>query len=168
MNMMAEKIRDTITIPMVLSQYGYQTSSRRRIPCPIHQGKDPNFCYTDKVYHCWSCGAKGDVISLVMTLFGLSFQPAMMKLNHDFCLGLSTAKPTLRERRQMAENRALCKAYKRWKQKKKCAYDGLCALHREVFRRIALGEADDEIIALQGDLESWLDDNIEEVVRPWR
>ncbi len=167
MNMMAEKIRDRVTIPMVLSQYGFQTSSRKRVPCPIHQGRDPNFCYTDQVYHCWSCGAKGDVIGLVMELFGIGFKPALMKLNHDFCLGLSAGRPSYRERQLMAENKRVLKAYDQWKKKKKCAYDGLCAFHRELFRRMAVGEASEEIVAVQGDLEAWLEENIQEVVQSW-
>lgn len=168
MNMTAEKIRDRVTIPMVLSQYGCQTSSRKRVPCPIHQGRDPNFCYTDQVYHCWSCGAKGDAIGLVMELFGIGFKPAMLKLNHDFCLGISSDRPSYRERQQMAESKRVQKAYDSWHHEKKAGYDALCTLHRELFRRVAIGEADDEIIAVQGDLEAWLEDNIEEVMQPWR
>ena len=58
-NQIAERITEQVTVPMVLSRYGYSTSPRKRIPCPLHSGKDPNFCYTDQVFHCWTCGAKG-------------------------------------------------------------------------------------------------------------
>ncbi len=59
-NQIAERITEQVTVPMVLSRYGYSTSPRKRIPCPLHSGKDPNFCYTDQVFHCWTCGAKGN------------------------------------------------------------------------------------------------------------
>lgn len=48
-NQIAERITEQVTVPMVLSRYGYSTSPRKRIPCPLHSGKDPNFCYTDQV-----------------------------------------------------------------------------------------------------------------------
>ena len=167
MNMTAEKITEQVTVPMALSRYGYPTSQRRRIPCPLHSGKDPNFCYTDRVFHCWTCGAKGNVISLVMQLFGLSFRQALMKLNTDFCLGLSAHKPSMRERQQMMENRKVQKAYEEWQGEKKRLYRGLSAYHRELWRRIASGQTDEDIVMLQKEIEAWLDENIGEVAVPW-
>ena len=67
----------------------------------------------------------------------------------------------------MAENKRVLKAYDGWRQEKKTGYDALCVLHRELFRRVAVGEASEEIVAIQGDLEAWLEENIEEVVQPW-
>lgn len=166
-HMMAEKISDRVTIPMVLSQYGYLTSRKKRIPCPLHSGKDANFCYTDRVFHCWSCGEKGNVIGLVMKLHGITFLQAVMKINQDFHLGLSTQKPTYRERQQMAEQKRLLRCFDRWNEEKRGYYRALCVLHRELFRRMAQGEAEPDIVALQGDLELWLEDNIEEVAQPW-
>ncbi|WP_415967990.1 CHC2 zinc finger domain-containing protein [Emergencia timonensis] len=167
MNMTAEKITEYVTVPMALSHYGYPTSSRRRIPCPLHSGKDPNFCYTDQVFHCWTCGAKGNVISLVMRLFGLSFPQALMKLNTDFALGLSAHKPTLRERQQMMESRKVQRAYEGMTEERKRLYRGLSVYHRELWRRITSGEADEGTVMLQQEVEAWLDENIGEVAVPW-
>ena len=167
MNMTAEKITEYVTVPMALSHYGYPTSSRRRIPCPLHSGKDPNFCYTDQVFHCWTCGAKGNVVSLVMQLFGLSFRQALMKLNTDFCLGLSAHKPSIRERQQMMESRKVQKAYEGMMDKRKRLYRGLSVYHRELWRRITSGEADEGTVMLQQEVEAWLDENIGEVAVPW-
>ena len=167
MNMTAEKITEYVTIPMALSHYGYPTSNRKRIPCPLHSGKDSNFCYTDQVFHCWTCGAKGNVISLTMQLFGLSFRQALMKLNTDFCLGLSAHKPSIRERQQMMESRKVLKAYEEWQEGKKRLYRGLNAYHRELWRRVTSGEADEDTVMLQQEVEAWLDENIGEVAVPW-
>lgn len=166
-NLMAEKVMEMVTVPMALSRYGYPTSQKRRIPCPLHSGKDPNFCFTDEVFHCWTCGAKGNVVSLVMQLFGLSFPQALMKLNTDFCLGLSAHKPSMRERQQMMEARKVQKAYEGLMDKRKRVYDGLSTYHRELWRRIASGEADEDTVMLQKEIEAWLDENIGKVVVPW-
>lgn len=167
MNITAEKITEQLTIPMILSHYGYSTSRRKRIPCPLHAGKNANFCYTDKVFHCWTCGEKGNAIGLTEKLFNLSFRQAMMKLNMDFSLGVSADRPTFRERQQMAETKKVSKAYEHWQERQSRIYEGLCVLHRELFRRTIEDPADEWILALQRQLERWLDDNIEGVVQPW-
>lgn len=167
MNITAEKITEQLTIPMILSHYGYSTSRRKRIPCPLHTGRKPNFCYTDKVFHCWTCHEGGNAIGLTMQMFGINFPQALMKLNNDFSLGLTAKKPSYRERQQMAEVKKVNKAYGHWQEQKNCTYGALCVLHRELFRRTIDNPADEWILALQKRLEQWLDDNIGEVVQPW-
>ena len=93
----AEIITGTVTMRDVLSRY-HNLGKKNRCSCPIHNGKDNNFAYTDKVFHCWTCGAKGNVISFVMQMFNLNFRQALMKINIDFGLNLS-----LQASRQSAE-----------------------------------------------------------------
>jgi predicted P-loop ATPase len=60
-----------------------------RCPCPIHNGKDYNFSYMDKGYKCFSCGAKGDVITFVQTICEYEYRSdAMRRINSDFRLDL--------------------------------------------------------------------------------
>ena len=62
-------------------------------------------------YHCFGCGASGDVISLVQALFNLPFRDACAKLNEDFSLGLDIGKH-LSKSEKIAANKAL------WEMKK--------------------------------------------------
>ena len=97
----AEEIKARVKISDALFMYGYSTSpnSKKRIPCPLHNGKDNNFSFTDKIYHCWVCGEHGDVISLVRKLYGMSFAEACVKINLDFGLGLPCGeKMSLRDK----------------------------------------------------------------------
>ena len=50
--------------------------------CPFHGENTPSFsCSADKqIYHCFGCGAGGDVFSFLMDLEGYSFQEAALKL----------------------------------------------------------------------------------------
>ena len=96
----ADQINKIITIPDVLQMYGYGTNRNRRIPCPLHGGKGPNFAYTDRVFHCWTCGAKGNSIGLVMQLFGITFGQTLIRINNDFNLGLTNEKPSHRQQKQ--------------------------------------------------------------------
>lgn len=69
-----------------------------RIPCPVHGGTNYNLGFTDSVYHCFVCGAGGDVIHFVRHIFNLPFVAALDKLNTDFnCGAILDRRPTLRE-----------------------------------------------------------------------
>ena len=50
--------------------------------CPFHNEKTPSFTVSDEkgFYHCFGCGAHGDVIRFVMETTGLDFREAVAKL----------------------------------------------------------------------------------------
>lgn len=52
--------------------------------CPFHNEKTPSFyIYTSgNNYHCFGCGAHGDVISLTQHLYGLNFKEAVQMLQY--------------------------------------------------------------------------------------
>ena len=84
------EVCERLTIVDVFEKYTSARGNRyRRIPCPIHNGKNLNFSYNDKYYTCFKCGASGDVISLAKELCGCEnrFYAAKM-LDADFGLGL--------------------------------------------------------------------------------
>lgn len=85
-------IKSSVTVPQALCFYGCHADGKR-IPCPIHHGKNNNFSYNDRAFRCFSCGASGSVIDLVMQLFDMSFSDAVRKMDADFNLGLTGAKP---------------------------------------------------------------------------
>ena len=113
-----DEIYNLVKMEDVLRQYGFSPGRAGRIPCPLHGGKDRNFSYTKEVYHCWTCGARGNVISFVMKYFGLTFGQAITRINNDFNLGLDMIgkKPNRREREDMrldARMREVCREHDR-------------------------------------------------------
>lgn len=77
----------------VLARYISEFTGKRRIPCPIHNGKDDNFTYDERGFMCFSCGARGSVIDFVMLYFGINIQQAAVRLDSDFRLGIIGSKP---------------------------------------------------------------------------
>lgn len=75
-------------MPDVIARYTPHTPRMRRIPCPLHNGRDYNFSFTDTQFKCFVCDEGGDVISFVEKLFGVDYKTAVQKLNDDFHLGL--------------------------------------------------------------------------------
>jgi len=64
--------------------------------CPFHNEKTPSFTVVEDkgFYHCFGCGAHGDVLSFVMQTEGLSFPEAVEKLAGE--AGLQVPKPSPR------------------------------------------------------------------------
>lgn len=117
----AQAIRDTVTMDEVLSVYFPHLPRRgHRCPCPLHNGKDFNFSYTEHGYKCFVCGASGDVIALVKEACELATRAdAMKRLNADLRLNLpiqgevsAERGPELARRRAEAEQRK--KAVESW------------------------------------------------------
>ena len=88
----AREIKDRLTLPEIARHYGFTPNRQGRIPCPFHNGKDPNLGLKDRYYNCFVCGAKGDAIKFVQELFGLNFSDTISKINSDFSLGLPIGK----------------------------------------------------------------------------
>lgn len=53
--------------------------------CPFHSEKSPSFTINDhkRFYHCFGCGAHGDVIKFVSEMNGLSYRESAIKLAQD-------------------------------------------------------------------------------------
>lgn len=86
----SQAIRESVTMDEALAMYSPSTPRRhRRCPCPLHNGKNYNFSYTEHGYKCFVCGASGDVISFVKEVCELATRAdAMKRMNHDLHLNL--------------------------------------------------------------------------------
>lgn len=85
----AQVIKQRVTMPDVIAMYAPTPAPRHnRIPCPIHHGEDYNLAFQQYRYKCHVCGAGGDCIDFVKSMFGLKFAEAVKKINADFHLEL--------------------------------------------------------------------------------
>jgi DNA primase len=68
--------------------------------CPFHKEKTPSFTVNDEkaFFHCFGCGAHGDVIGYVMQRDGLSFPEAVERLAGQAGLEVPTRTPESRAR----------------------------------------------------------------------
>ncbi len=117
----AEVVRDTLSMEQIVRFYGYEPTRAGFICCPFHNEKTPSLKLYGKRFYCFGCHRGGSGIDFVMELFGLDFRNALMRLDADFCLGLTGAKPDRaaiqeRKRRQIrtrAQKDAACREYDR-------------------------------------------------------
>ena len=67
-----------------LLRYGIETDKKGFARCPFHSEKTASFrVYKDGTYHCFGCGAHGDVITFVMKMQNLSFKETCEMLDRD-------------------------------------------------------------------------------------
>ena len=88
--------------------------------CPFHSEKTPSFTVSDDkgFFHCFGCGAHGDVIGFTMQGAHLSFPDAVAQLAAEAGLEVPVATPEEREREQrraglLEATEAACGFYER-------------------------------------------------------
>ena len=85
-----EEVKQHLTARYVAEHYGLTVSHHGMARCPFHDDHTPSM-KIDNRFHCFACGADGDVIDYTGKLFGLGQYDAARKLASDF--GLSIDKP---------------------------------------------------------------------------
>jgi len=79
-----ERVKEATDIVEVVSAYTDLRRSGQRFTglCPFHDERSPSFSVnaTEKLYHCFGCGAGGDVIKFVEEKEGLAFGEAVEAL----------------------------------------------------------------------------------------
>lgn len=104
----AEKIKSLITMRDIFQKYGFEVDRNGFLCCPFHAEKTASLkAYKDDTrWHCFGCGAGGDVITFVMMLYHINFAGAIMRINSDFALGLTSERPDSRTIAKIAREKA--------------------------------------------------------------
>jgi DNA primase len=78
-----------------------------KAPCPFHNEKSPSFYVNDQkgFFHCFGCGAHGDVIGFVMRHDNLAFPEAVEHLAGE--AGLPVPRPTEEDRHHYERRKTL-------------------------------------------------------------
>lgn len=131
--------------------------------CPFHNEKTPSFYINDdkQFFHCFGCGAHGDIIGFTMRMDGASFPEAIENLAAQ--AGLQVPQDTPIERERFDQEKRLYQVMERataWFEAQLFAPQGREALHylrarglsEEAMRRFHLGYAPNDGRALIGTL----------------
>ncbi|CAM9170725.1 unnamed protein product [Ascophyllum nodosum] len=88
-------IRSSTSITEVIGQHVEMKPAGRGMVgcCPFHDDRTPSFSVDDSrgSYHCFGCGARGDVIQFVMQMEGLGFREAVRELAEEAGVSLDDA-----------------------------------------------------------------------------
>ena len=98
-----EAVKQSVSTRDAAAFYGIEVKRNGMACCPFHDDKNPSM-KVDQRFHCFGCGADGDVIDFTAKLFNLSPKEAAEKLAQDFGLIYdSQAPPRRRYVRQKTE-----------------------------------------------------------------
>jgi DNA primase len=90
-----ERVRASTDIVSVIGRYVNLKRSGRSIKglCPFHKEKSPSFFVSPErqMYHCFGCGAGGDVFSFLMNYLNFSFTEAVEELASEASIKLERA-----------------------------------------------------------------------------
>ena len=84
-----EEVKQRLNIRQVVEFYGYKVNRNGKFICAFHNDHKPSASIKNDYFHCFVCGAGGDLITFTAKLHGLSNIDACKKLDQDFHLGLS-------------------------------------------------------------------------------
>ena len=109
-----EAVKQSVSTREAAEFYGIKVSRTGMACCPFHDDKNPSM-KVDQRFHCFGCGADGDVIDFTAKLFNLSPKEAAEKLAQDFGLIYDSQAPPRRryvrqktEAQQFREDRQRC------------------------------------------------------------
>ena len=109
-----EAVKQSVSTREAAAFYGIEVKRNGMACCPFHDDKNPSM-KVDQRFHCFGCGADGDVIDFTAKLFDLSPKEAAEKLAQDFGLIYDSQAPPRRryvrqktEAQQFREDRQQC------------------------------------------------------------
>lgn len=108
MSKSADIIKQNVSMRNILDRYGLKLNRRGAMCCPFHREKTASFkLYSNGTkFHCFGCGADGDVITFVMRYYGIGYAQAITRVAAEFGIPIIGARPlTLRERVKAQETR---------------------------------------------------------------
>ena len=104
-----EELRARVSIVDVVGTKVKLTKKGREYQglCPFHNEKTPSFTVNESkgFYHCFGCGAHGDIIKFEMEANGLPFIDALQKLSHQ--AGLQMPQLTAKDKKEEEERKSL-------------------------------------------------------------
>ncbi|MGH1404544.1 MAG: DNA primase [Alphaproteobacteria bacterium] len=104
-----DELRNRLSLSEIIGRRVRVTRAGREFKacCPFHHEKTPSFTINDdkQFYHCFGCGAHGDVIKFVMEHDNIGFMDALESLAAE--AGMQVPKPTPQEAEKFKQEKDL-------------------------------------------------------------
>ena len=92
-----EAVKRSVTTRQAAERYGVRVGRNGMCRCPFHDDKTPSM-KADRRFHCFGCGADGDVIDFVSRLEQATPKKAALMLARDFSIPCEDKGPPRRRK----------------------------------------------------------------------
>ncbi len=83
--MTKEEIKQEYTMTDILTRYGLRVDHKGFCRCPFHQGdREASLKVYKNDFHCFGCGANGDIFTFVQLMDGIDFKAAFVSLGGTY------------------------------------------------------------------------------------
>ncbi|MBS6195453.1 MAG: DNA primase [Clostridiales bacterium] len=109
--MTKEEIKQRYSMRDIAGQYGFHPNRAGFISCPFHSGdRDASMKIYDRDFHCFGCGANGDIFDFIQRMDSVDFKEAFQSLGGTY------EKPTFASKLAVyrAQKRAEMRQKKEW------------------------------------------------------
>ncbi len=130
--MTKDEIKATLTMRDILERNGVKVSRSGFIPCPFHAEKTASMKIYPDSYHCFGCGASGDIFDMEMQLTGCDFRTAFELLGGG-------EKPSWRATVAAAKARRMRQAAEQERREKALRIRGI-QMYITAYRNLIAGE----------------------------
>ena len=99
-----QAVKESVSTRKVAEAYGIRVNRSGMACCPFHDDHTPSL-KLDQRYHCFGCGADGDVIDFTAQLFGIGKKEAAVKLASDFSISYDDGRMSESDGKSNAKGR---------------------------------------------------------------
>lgn len=159
--MTKEELKEKYSMRSIVEQYGLHPNRAGFIHCPFHKGDNgASLKIYQKDYHCFGCGANGDIFSFIQNMDNCDFKTAFLSLGgtyeenstesklaryHAEKAQLMRQKKAMREKRKRELNNMLIDIYRHYVQNSEPLSDTWCDCYNALQYQLYLHEILNEV-----------------------
>jgi len=102
--MTSEEIKDSVSMHEVVQQYGIHIDRKGFCKCPFHNEKTGSMKIYKDSYHCFGCGANGDIFKFVQQIDNCDFKTAFISLGGTYETMSDNARIVANTKRERAKS----------------------------------------------------------------
>ena len=118
-----EEVKEQLNIRQVVEHYGFRVNRARQFTCPFHNDHKPSAGIKNDYFHCFVCGAGGDLITFTAKYLGLSNLEACKELVRVFALNIDISTAEERKAQYIEEQKRRAEISKQTSLRDKFAKD---------------------------------------------
>lgn len=151
-----EEIKQQYSMRDIVEQYGFKPNRAGFIHCPFHQGdKGASLKIYKDSFHCFGCGANGDIFTFIQKMDSVDFKTAFQSLGGTYekptfasNLAVYHAQKKKEERARLEEknrrrrelNNMMIDVYRYWMQRSEPLSDRWCECYNALQYQLYLHE----------------------------